>query len=98
MHLVISMKVDLEKIKGHKEDFTFFRGFVPPILIRSSGADLIMRDHFLKEIGLYDYVRDQLQEYKDHMYPVDEAADFEDGEVLKFIETNPQFEDILIET
>ena len=92
------MKVDLEKIKGHKEDFTFFRGFVPLILIRSSGADLIMRDNFLKEIGLYDYVRNQRQEYKDHMYPVYESADFENGQVFKFIEENPQFKDIIIRT
>ena len=57
-----------------------------------------MRDNFLKEIGLYDYVRNQRQEYKDHMYPVYEAADFENGQVFKFIEENPQFKDIIIRT
>ena len=91
------MKFDNKKIKEHKQDFTFFKGFVPPILIRSSGVSIVDRDQFLKEESLYNYVYNKLQEFKKMMDFVDDPADYEVGEILKFIEVNPQFKDILIQ-
>ena len=58
------MRYDPERLRAHKKDFTFFQGYVPPIILSVSRSDMIKRIEFLENLGIKKEIASLDNQYK----------------------------------
>ncbi|WP_407454480.1 hypothetical protein [Methanobrevibacter sp.] len=90
-------KLDVQAVLSHKEDFTYFPGYVPSPLLNMAKVTTRIRREFLKNQGLTDEVAEVMWNVKIESIKHKGSRKFWISHFKSFIEDNPQFEDILIE-
>lgn len=88
------IELDVNNINKHKNNLIKFEGFIPFNLF--GYIDMLKRNNYLKSIGKFDDIAKENMMYRNKMKSSDDADMYMDNILLKWVEDNPQFNDILI--
>ena len=90
------MRYDPEMLRAHKNDFTFFPGYVPPIILSVSRSDMIKRMEFLEDLGIKKEIASLDFKFKISAKKSNNRIKFEKDAILSFLLDHEEFHDCLI--
>ena len=91
------MDFDPNKLREHKDDFTYFPGYVTPHLLCVSQCDLVKRIDFLEELGIKEEIGKLNHQYKMKKIRSPNRLDFMRKESVKWLLGHEKFHDCLID-
>ncbi len=91
------MRCDPEMLRAHKRDFTFFPGYVPPVILSVSQSDMIKRIEFLEELGIKKEIASLDYQYKLSKKRAEDMIKYEIEAAVSFLLDHEEFHDCLID-
>lgn len=91
------MDFDPEKVREHKDDFTYFPGYVTPHLLSVSQCDIIKRIENLEKLGIKKEIASLDYQYKMEKKRSTNMFKFETEESVKWLLDHVEFHDCLID-
>ena len=91
------MDYDPDKVRAHKDDFTYFPGYVDPHLLGVSQCDSVKRFDFLGELGIRKEVAELTYDYKMRMERSKNLIEFVTKHAVEWLLDHEEFHDCLIE-
>lgn len=89
------MKIDMGKISQRRDELKTHKGFLPnPLTLFVSATE---RAKFLKSQGIFEEVSKQQIDYRNQLKRSNNKLDFRFNEFVKWVRSNPQFSDFLVE-
>lgn len=94
---MLIMDFDPEKVREHKDDFTYFPEYVTPHLLGVSQCDMAKRVDFLEENGIKEEIGKLNHQYKMKKQRSKNKVDFVTKESVKWLLDHVEFHDCLID-
>lgn len=91
------MNFDPDKVRAHKDDFTYFPGYVTPHLLTVSRCDVVKRIDFLEELGIKKEIGKLNYQYKLAKERSSDKVDFVTKKSVEWLLDHEEFHDCLID-